>query len=73
MPHDANGNLLKEGDKVIIPGTIKNITTAEDYCNCTVELDFPMPPDNTPTQYSSLNTKQVLLAPVQEPSNAPSD
>lgn len=73
MPHDANGNLLKEGDRVTIPGTIKSITTGEEYCNCSVELDFPMPPYTEKVTFSSINTKQVLLSPVQESANAASD
>lgn len=73
MPHDANGNLLKIGDKVSIPGKITLLTTSDEYCNCTVELDYSMPP-YTPEQKTSFsfNTKQVLLSAVQEvPSPAP--
>lgn len=65
MPHDANGNPLKEGDKVFMQGTITSILPSEDYCNCAVELDLPMPPDNTKTVVSSINCKQVYLSPVQ--------
>lgn len=61
MPHDAKGNLLQVGDKVLIPGTIKSITTSEDYCNCSVELDYPMPPYTDKIVFSAINTKQVLL------------
>jgi hypothetical protein len=61
MPHDANGKLLKVGDKVSIPGTITNITTSEEYCNCSVELDHAMPPYVDKTTLQSINTKQVVL------------
>lgn len=74
MPHDANGNLLKVGDKVSIPGKITLLAESDEYCNCTVELDYSMPP-YTPEQKTSLgsiNTRQVLLSAVQEvPSPAP--
>lgn len=60
MPHDAKGNLLKVGDKVAIPATVTLISTGEGYCNCSVELDHPMPPDNTKTTMSALNTRQVV-------------
>ena len=67
MPHDANGNLLKVGDKVLIPGTITSLTESNEYCNCSVELDYAMPPyaADQKTFLSSVNTKQLLLAPVQ--------
>ena len=59
MPHDAKSNLLKVGDKVVIPGTITQIHMTEEYCNCTVELDYPMPPYTDKQVISSINTKQV--------------
>lgn len=59
MPHDSKGNLLVVGDKVLIPATVTAIQTGDDYCNCSVKLDHPMPPDNTGTTFQALNTRQV--------------
>ena len=59
MPHDAKGNLLQVGDKVAIPGTVTRVLQDPDYCNVDVELDYLMPPGNTKSTISSLNTKQV--------------
>jgi hypothetical protein len=60
MPHDANGNVLAVGDKVFIPGTITAIQPSEEYCNCSVELEHPMPPYTDKVTFSSINTKQVV-------------
>lgn len=39
MPHDAKGNLLVEGDSVIIHGVVKQITSqGEKDCNVTVSV-----------------------------------
>ncbi|HEX8838342.1 MAG TPA: hypothetical protein VF748_15470 [Candidatus Acidoferrum sp.] len=70
MPHDANGNELKVGDKVNIPATVTMLTTGDEFCNCSVLLDFRMPPDNTENTFS-VNTTQVLLSPIQEAAEAP--
>lgn len=61
MPHDANGLLLKVGDVVSIPGVIVGISSDGDYCNCDVELEYPMPayPDVKP-RYSAINTRQLV-------------
>jgi hypothetical protein len=59
MPHDAKGNLLKVGDKIVIPGTIVSIGESPEYCNCTIEAEHKMPPDNTDTSFSAINTRQV--------------
>lgn len=60
MPHDANGTPLKVGHMVIIQAQIKEISEAEDFCNCTVELLHRMPPNMTVTTISSINTRQLL-------------
>ncbi len=48
MPHYADGTLAKVGDKVkgttynqpnVIEGTIKEITSEHEACNCVVEWD----------------------------------
>lgn len=62
MPHDANGNVLKKGDKVNIPCTILDVYTVEEYCNCNLEFDIPMPPKETKDTYSAINTRQVIKA-----------
>lgn len=59
MPHDAKGNLLSLGDKVSVSGTITFIGESHGYCNCSIELEHPMPPDNTKTSFSAINTQQV--------------
>jgi hypothetical protein len=60
MPHDANGELLKVGDRVVLYGTITYIGANPEYCNCSVELEYKMPPDNQVVSVSALNTKQVV-------------
>lgn len=61
MPHDLQGNLLKEGDYVWIPAVVKSITTNEDYCNCTCDTTEFMYPGNSVCTIV-LNAKQVLKA-----------
>jgi hypothetical protein len=72
--HDANGNTLNVGDKVVIPGTITQLQAAHEYCNCTVELEHPQPPNDRKVSLSSLNSKQVekVLEPgaIEEPEEA---
>ncbi len=65
MPHDAKGNLLKVGDKVVIPGTVTQVFASEDYCNCSVELEHGMPPTGSKSSVSAINTKQVEKVPVE--------
>ena len=59
MSHDANGNELKVGDAVVIFGKVTQLLVSSDYCNCSVELDQLMPPENTKSVISSINTRQV--------------
>ena len=61
MPHDAKGTLLKVGDVVMIPGVVVGIHPDERYCNCDVELEYPMPayPDQK-QRYSAISTRQVV-------------
>ena len=59
MPHDAKGRLLEVGDKVIIPGVVKNISPYLGYCNVEVELDYAMPPENNKSTVSAINTAQI--------------
>lgn len=70
MPHDANGEILQIGDDVIIRGKVKAIHQSEEYCNCDVELKYPMPPNTEKSTYSAINTRQlekVYLIPEQPP------
>lgn len=68
MPHDLQGNLLKDGDYVWIPAVIKSITTNEEYCNCTCETTEFMYPGNSVCTIV-LNAKQVLKAQVPHGDN----
>jgi len=43
----------------VIPGTITFIGESAEYCNCTIEAEHKMPPDNTDTSFSAINTRQV--------------
>ena len=58
MPHDKNGNVLKEGDRVDVPCIVKSITPGDEYCNVNLETLVPMPPYTVPSTIV-LNTKQV--------------
>jgi len=61
MPHDKNGQLLKVGDKVNVPCTVKVVQLGKEYCNLSVETDELMyPGDNKSTV--TLNSKQVVKA-----------
>lgn len=37
MPHDSNGNLLKEGDVVTMSFTVKHLSINEKACNVSLE------------------------------------
>ncbi len=71
MPHDAKGNELRPGDKVVIPATVITVFQGEDglYCNCNLELEYCMPPYTEKSTYSSINTKQVVKVVDSEPAN----
>ena len=55
---DAKGKLLEVGDRVVIPGTVKEIRPYLGYCNIEVYTDYVMPPDNQKSTLS-VNTNQV--------------
>lgn len=45
MPHDANGQLLKVGDKVVLRGRVKSIDSEQPtYCNITLQTEKGMEP-----------------------------
>lgn len=58
--HDRDGNPVKPGDRVYIPGVIKECHPG-DYCSCTVVTEEKMPGNGTPTEISAINTRQVVL------------
>lgn len=59
MPHDMYGQLVQEGETVLIPCKVVSITTGEEYCNATLATLKPMPPYTMPTTIV-LNTKQLV-------------
>lgn len=59
MPHDANGNLLKAGDEVVVRFIVKDVFTAEEYCNCNLESILGMPPSGSKLSVSAINTRQT--------------
>lgn len=59
MPHDKNGNLLQNGDRVLVPCTVNQVHTGEEYCNVTLLTDEPMYPGDSKTTIT-LNAKQVI-------------
>lgn len=63
MPHDAKGQELKPGDRVIVPFTVLQIIQTEDFCNLQLETCTTMPPEHKfKTALSAINAKQVLRA-----------
>lgn len=42
MPHDKNGNRLREGDEVVLRAKVTELYEGEDACNLTIEgLESP--------------------------------
>jgi hypothetical protein len=62
MGHDAKGNPLEEGDKVIIRATVMKLFAEGDQWNLVVELDCPFPPGSPKYRLADLNTAQVEKA-----------
>ncbi len=64
MPHDAHGNLIQAGDKVVIPATVLAVYATENgqFCNCDLEFDHIMPGRDAKDRYSAINTRQVEKA-----------
>lgn len=45
MPHDALGQLLQVGDKVVLKGIVKSIDSEQPtYCNITLQTEKGMEP-----------------------------
>ena len=58
MPHDAKGNPIKVGDRVLIECTVERVDAGEEYCNVSLKTIHPM----YPGEYKSdvcLNATQV--------------
>ena len=70
MPYDANGIHLKVGDRVLIPAKVTSIAESNDFCNCSVELEAKMPPNNQSISLGSINTRQMFLREMPEESVA---
>jgi hypothetical protein len=61
--HDAKGQELKLGDKVILPCRITNLGGGPDYCNVTIESLATMPPNHdSHVSIGAVNTTQVIRA-----------
>lgn len=57
--HDANGTLLKKGDRVLFPATIIELDEQPDYCNVTIEGDLPRRPDGL-KERETVNTGSLI-------------
>lgn len=66
MARDAQGNLLKAGDKVLIPATLLAIYPGQEYCNCDVEFDHAMRPRRAERRFSSVNTCELVKVETEE-------
>lgn len=58
MPHDRKGNVLAEGDQVLVPATVRKVHEGEEYCNVDLETDEPMYPGDSKSGIT-LNARQV--------------
>jgi len=59
MPHDAKGNVLTVGDKVVIPATVTAVHQGTEFCNLDLEFDHIMPGRQSKDTYCAINTRQV--------------
>lgn len=60
MPHDKNGKLLNDGDRVFVPAIVRQVHVGDEYCNVTLETEEAMHPSPSKTTIT-LNTRQVIL------------
>jgi hypothetical protein len=58
VPHDKNGQLVQEGDRVNVPCIVDSVQPGTDYCNVTLHTVEPMPPYTGPNTIT-LNTRQI--------------
>lgn len=60
MPHDLNNNELKPGDIVSMRFKVIQVTTAETFCNLTLESELPMTPRGIDRlTLSQVNSRQL--------------
>lgn len=59
--HDRNGTELKEGDIVLIPAKITQLSPEEGYCNVSVETVHGRRPDDCKETISAINTGVMVL------------
>ncbi len=67
MPHDANGNVINKGDRVMVPCVVTDVQPGAEYCNCTLLTAYPMYPSERKDTIV-VNTRQVVLEPPNPPS-----
>ncbi|MEI9995081.1 MAG: hypothetical protein WDM91_10835 [Rhizomicrobium sp.] len=60
--HDAKSRPLSKGDVVLIPVIITDLSSAEDYCNVSVQSIFGRRPDGSKENISAINTGVLLRA-----------
>lgn len=59
--HDANGNKLNVGDKVMIPCEVTGLSEGtEEYCNVSLKTTLGRRPDGEKENFSAVNTAQVV-------------
>jgi hypothetical protein len=60
--HDANGSLLKVGDKVLIPAVITEFDGGEEFCNARLQSTMGRRPDGHVELFDWINTGVVVKA-----------
>lgn len=61
MPHDANGQTLKAGDRVTMEFEVTEVTELDNYCNISLESVLPIYPGTGKTALHAVNSRQVIL------------
>jgi hypothetical protein len=59
--HDRNGTPLKEGDLVLVPMRITQLSAAPDFCNVALASLYGRNPDGQKETVSAVNTGIVVL------------
>jgi len=62
MPHDARGNILKPGDRVIVPFVVTEVYNAGEFCNVNLVSELAMPGNGSKTSLAAINTQQTYRA-----------
>lgn len=60
--HDAKSRELKEGDVVLIPAKITQLSPGEEYCNVSAQSLYGRRPDGALESFSAINTGVMLRA-----------